>query len=326
MLSIHIVGAGSLGLLFAGRLAYAGARVTLWCRTREQKEVIQHSGIVIRNLEGQVAIQAADQERLTVSSIDEYHGRGGPQDADFTLLTVKQGAVKETAEQLFVPYQGHRLVCLQNGTGHVQRLNKLLPAWQVYTAVTTEGASRAGLAEVVHAGSGETHLGLMKALHPQEPALQGAPGNHSGNGELELKNLMHQAGFKTFLSNSLDKFMYRKLLINAVINPLTALWRVTNGELLASDERIAFMRLLYEEGTAVYRACGISYDEDLWERILGVCRATSGNTSSMLRDVEEGKETEIAAINGSIVHLAEGCGVQAAAHRLIWRLIEGLHH
>ena len=64
----------------------------------------------------------------------------------------------------------------------------------------------------------------------------------------------------------MDEMIYRKLLINAVINPLTALWRILM-ELLTSPERVRLMKQLYNEGIAVYEAAGISYGSGLWEWI-----------------------------------------------------------
>ncbi|MNC52863.1 2-dehydropantoate 2-reductase [compost metagenome] len=119
--------------------------------------------------------------------------------------------------------------------------------------------------------------------------------------------------------------IYRKLLFNAVINPLTAIWRIQNGELTASGERIQLMKELYREAVNVYDACGIAYDVDAWEDILEVCRATSGNTSSMLADVLASRATEIRWINGSIVEMADRAGIAVPLHRWICRLVEGMN-
>jgi 2-dehydropantoate 2-reductase len=121
-----------------------------------------------------------------------------------------------------------------------------------------------------------------------------------------------------------DTIIYRKLLINAVINPLTAIWRIPNGGLLASGERMKLMRELYDEAVAVYDACGIVHENGTWDSIIGVCRATSGNTSSMLADVLAARATEIRWINGSIVEMAERSGLAVPLHRWMCRMVEGM--
>ncbi|NMO94795.1 ketopantoate reductase family protein [Paenibacillus lemnae] len=323
-MNIHIIGAGSLGLLYAGRLAEAGARVTLWCRGTDQVECIRHKGIMIYNASG-ILETVIPPEVFEVYPISDYHDLSGPQGSDYTFLMVKQGKVAEAAEELFMPYQGtgHRLVCFQNGTGHMEELQKLLTHWHLYAAVTTEGAARGSYYDVVHAGSGDTHLGRFSS-----PGISSLSDETDQEQSLDhdLIKLLERAGFRSFLSKTLEHLIYRKLLINAVINPLTALWRIRNGELLESGPRLQLMKQLYNEGTAVYEACAIPFERDLWKQILDVCRATSANTSSMLKDVLNGSATEISSINGSIVRMGERAGVQTPSHYLIWKLVEGIQH
>lgn len=320
-MNIHIIGAGSLGLLFGGRLAASGAKVTFWCHSRKQAELLGAEGIVIERPEGSLEVLPSDFE---AKSVEEWFGESGPAEEDAIFLMVKQGAVAEVAEEMLVPYrqQSRRLLCFQNGTGHMELLKELLPEWTLYAAVTTEGAKRTGAGKVTHAGSGTTWIGQAEeGTRRTKPSDYGAENTAFA---CEVTGLLERAGFQAFLSKELNILIYRKLLINAVINPLTALWRIPNGELLEGERRISLMKELYEEGTAVYDACGIAREEDLWEQILKVCRATSANTSSMLKDVLEGRPTEIASINGSIVRLGEQTGVDTPLHRTVWKLVEGI--
>ncbi|MNI68951.1 2-dehydropantoate 2-reductase [compost metagenome] len=84
------------------------------------------------------------------------------------------------------------------------------------------------------------------------------------------------------------------------------------------------MRELYDEAAAVCDAAGIYREDSLWDEILNVCRATSGNRSSMLADVLASRETEIRWINGALAELARRTGVDVPLHRGIIRIIEGM--
>ncbi|MNW61855.1 2-dehydropantoate 2-reductase [compost metagenome] len=139
-----------------------------------------------------------------------------------------------------------------------------------------------------------------------------------------LSRLLEQAGFDCTVSNEIDKLIYRKLLINAVINPLTALWRIPNGELITKEERKRLMRQLYEEVLLVYSERGICLDQDMWDHLILVCRSTATNTSSMLADVLAGRGTEVGSINGHIVRMAQKSGLTAPTHELLLHLIEGM--
>ncbi|WP_231587001.1 ketopantoate reductase C-terminal domain-containing protein [Paenibacillus sp. E194] len=116
--------------------------------------------------------------------------------------------------------------------------------------------------------------------------------------------------------------VYQKLLANVIINPLTAVLRIKNGQLLLQEDRLSLMKELFGEAAAVYRAAHISIDEEKdWERVVQVCRMTSSNSSSMLQDVEAGRRTEIEAITGALIRMADRYEVAVPLHRMMYRLI-----
>jgi 2-dehydropantoate 2-reductase len=215
-----------------------------------------------------------------------------------------------------------RIACFQNGYGHLERLQELLPEASLWAAVTTEAAKRKSLTEVIHAGKGEICLG--KGSHHPISNNEVNPQDSNTTAAISFVQALAAAGFTASLSKEVDTIIYRKLLINAVINPLTAIWRVPNGELLASPERVQIMKELYTEAVQVYDACGITYELQTWEAILEVCRATSGNISSMLADVLASRETEIRWINGSIVNMGLQRGMEVPLHRWICGLVDGM--
>ncbi|MOA32778.1 putative 2-dehydropantoate 2-reductase [compost metagenome] len=118
--------------------------------------------------------------------------------------------------------------------------------------------------------------------------------------------------------------IYHKLLINAVLNPLTALFDVKNGELPAHPTRMALMRALYEETALILKGAGMQLESDGWAQIIEVCERTSGNVSSMLSDVRAGRKTEIGAINGAVVRLAEQQQLKAPCNRAVMELVDAL--
>lgn len=315
---IDIIGGGSLGLLYGGKLAAAGSRVRIWCRSREQAEQLRANGI--RITEAGNPEMPGDSVHLQVDTIDQFASVWKQEPGEWAFLMTKQRDVEAVCSASIVKIVKDKpgvipgLVCFQNGYGHLELLHQLLPEWNIYAAVTTEGAKRTSYHEVFHAGHGMTWIGDSE----QDDHFS------AGSRPLNLMGELQKAGFSTELSNDIDSRIFRKLLVNAVINPLTALWRIRNGDLLSSVRRVNLMKDLFTEGTAVYDACGISWEADLWDQILAVCRSTSGNTSSMLKDVMEGSPTEIMWINGSIVSMAKKAGIQAPVHELVTNLIEGL--
>ncbi|MBE0337452.1 2-dehydropantoate 2-reductase [Paenibacillus sp. 23TSA30-6] len=313
---IDIIGAGSLGLLFAGRLAASGTKVRLWTRTLEQARIIACEGITVLEKEGQVAVHVIG-DTLKVAPLADWQRLNSQVSPRWILIMTKQGAIEEVLEQIKPADNIENdigIICLQNGIGHIERIRQACPEATVYPAVTTEGAKRMGVASVVHAGMGATEIGCPDELEEVQ----------AGSFKQCVLNRLLAAGFDVCLSKEIENGIYRKLLINAVINPLTAIWRIPNGELLSDPGRIQMMRKLYEEGIQVYEANGIRWDSVWWAQIMKVCRATAENQSSMLTDVLAHSMTEVASINGQLVQMAERAGVTAPTHAVLWKLIEGM--
>jgi len=127
------------------------------------------------------------------------------------------------------------------------------------------------------------------------------------------------------VGQDIEARLWGKAVANAAINPLTALWRVTNGELLQTEDRRWLLTRLAEEAANVARTKGIVLPfEDPVGFVESVCRTTAANRSSMLQDVERGRQTEIDSINGIIVAGGRGLGVPVDINEVVWRLVRAL--
>ncbi|WP_340398925.1 2-dehydropantoate 2-reductase [Paenibacillus sp. FSL H8-0079] len=311
---IDIVGAGSLGLLYGGKLLAAGNEVRFWTRTSAQADLLSRDGVTIVEQDGKIHIQP---DQIQAKPINELSDTWERTPGEWLLLMVKQTSIDEFIHEVG-PLKDHviNIACFQNGMGHLEKLQAALPHSLICSAITTEGAKRAQY-QVTRAGAGETRLGRRNI--PIE-----APTSIEEERTFTLSRLLQQAGFDCTVSNEIDKLIYRKLLINAVINPLTALWRISNGELIIKEDRKKLMRQLYDETLVIYSASGIRLDQDMWEQLIGVCHSTATNTSSMLADVLQGRGTEVGSINGHIVRMAQKSGLAAPTHEILLHLIEGM--
>jgi len=114
----------------------------------------------------------------------------------------------------------------------------------------------------------------------------------------------------------IDAALWMKLAVNSVINPLTALHRCRNGELVTRADLAARVAPLCEEVARICAAGGFAgVAAALPETVAAVIAGTSGNRSSMLQDVEAGRPTEIDYINGYLLQVAEGHGIEAPCNR-----------
>jgi 2-dehydropantoate 2-reductase len=309
---VTIVGAGAMGLLLSAKLIAAGQSVELLVRRNEHARLLHGSGItlagqgsyhpVVRTLEEASAVAASCETR---QDLEGEH---------FVVLAVKQTAVDDQLASQLKSLMGPRswLVCYQNGLGHERVLARQIDEARIWLTVTTEGALKLTDTEVRHTGKGQTWVGSL-----------GAGQETAGLVQKKWTEMLKLAGFGAFVSNDISNRVWQKLLINSVINPLTALLRVRNGELPGLPEGKLLMRSLYEEALQLANRLGIQLDlSSGWDQLLDVCERTKDNRSSMLQDMLSGRQTEIDAITGALLIMAEEQGMQLPTHLTVYRLIK----
>lgn len=184
--------------------------------------------------------------------------------------------------------RGVPVVMMQNGMGNTETAAMILPENPVFPGVITAGAYRKGdLA--VYAGGGCVR-------YDRPPIL----------GDLSTPDL------PWIRDPDLPRAMLLKLAANAVINPMTAVHNVRNGELL---ERADLQDQVKEITGEIYNICHAEDPSlkpgELEDYVTGVISATAGNISSMLADVRSGRRTEIRSIAGHLLARAREHGMDA---------------
>jgi 2-dehydropantoate 2-reductase len=301
MTRITIVGPGAMGCLFAGLLAEAGHEVWLLDKDPERASRLSRDGIRVEGIGGSRTIPA----RATADPRDI----GSP---DLVFVWVKAYDTREAiraAGSLLGPPA--RVLSLQNGWGNLEALSGAVDPSRLVGGVTSMGATRLGPGSVRHAGTGDTVIGRLDGT--QDSELR------------SLSELLSGAGIPTRISPSVERAIWSKLIVNAAINPLTALTRLKNGELLEREETRALLDAVTAESTEIVLAGGISpLYPDMKARVREVCEATAANVSSMLQDVLHGGRTEVDAINGALVEKARALGMPAPVNEMLTGLVRAL--
>lgn len=295
---VVVLGAGALGSFFGGVLARKHD-VTLVGRDPH--------------------MAAVDGEGLRVTGMTDLHVRpdavtdaaaaGVP---DVLLVTTK---AYDTATALddAAPLLGEATVVasLQNGLGNLEALADRVPADRVVGGVTTHGVTHEGPGVVRHAGQGDVVLGTL-----------GGDGEGAAD---RVADALRSAGLDAEVTDRIRGEVWAKVVVNAGINPLTAVTGLRNGALVEEEPLEELMAAACREAVAVARAEGVDLpDVDLVERTRQVAGATAGNKSSMLQDVERGRRTEIDAINGEVARRGRELGVETPVNRTLWALVRGI--
>jgi len=144
---------------------------------------------------------------------------------------------------------------------------------------------------------------------------------HTKTGE-KIKALLKESGMKAKVTQNMESEEWNKLVVNCVINPLTAVLRVRNNEIGAASLR-EVRHGLVEECTLVAKAEGMRFRPGLKTEIDHKITSYT-NYSSMCQDIINGKKTEISFLNGKIVELGKEHGIPTPINATMVNLIRFL--
>ncbi len=298
---IAIVGAGAIGCLFGLRLKSSGQSVLLIHHDERTVATISRRGVTVQSPSG---------EKLT-ERIEIKPGLSKGEELDLVLLTVKAYDTRSTGQQLARSLKGNvPVVSLQNGLGNIEALWQYLPKRAILAATTTEAALRVRRGEIIHTGKGLTWIG----------ELDGTLSRRVHN----IATIFGRAGFNTLATRNVQGVIWSKAIVNSAINPITALTGVTNNKVgTVSPLRESALRLI-SEGIHVANAAGVSPIPSPRTLLSRVLASSRNNRSSMLRDLETGKKTEIRNLNGEIARLGKRLRVETPYNSLLAELILGV--
>ena len=288
--SVVIVGPGAMGLFHAARLTESGLPVTLLHHDTRRARLLDSSGITVERAEGTISVPVpclADPQKLDVP--------------DLIIIFVKAYHTLAAAQSAALVPGEAPVLTLQNGLGNWEALAEHLPLARILAGTTSSGATLLAEGHIREAGVGVIRLGAPNAaLAVAERAAA----------------ILGSGGLAVEIAADIEPVLWHKAMINAAVNPLTALAGLPNGEMWADASLRAQAIALAEEVLMVADECGIALRPLLGGRspadiLADICRLTADNRTSMLQDILFGRPTEIDAINGEIARRARDCGLRA---------------
>ena len=298
-MEIVVFGAGSLGSLIGGLLARV-QDVTLVGRPAHM-EAVEADGLRIGG-----EIETIVEPETTT---DGTGLRG-----DVALVTVTANDTAAAAEALSTG--SFDVVCsLQNGFTEETLAAEL--SMPVLAGTVTYGARLREPGHVDCTGRGTVTLG------PYTEDGKTTEDSEVVRHATAVGEAFRAAGIETEVREEMARQRWEKLAVNAAINPVTALARVENGA-IREEPLWPVARRAARETAAVARAAGVDLsDETAVEAVRAVAEATAANRSSMLQDIDAGRETEIGAITGTVVERAAQYGIEVPTNRLLLALVGG---
>jgi 2-dehydropantoate 2-reductase len=303
-MKIAIIGAGAIGGYLGAKLAMAGEEVTFLVRGANLQAIASH-GVKL------ILADGSEQVARNVRASNDYHAAGVHDVVVLAMKAHQLGAVADSVPLLCGPQTV--IVPMQNGIPYWY-FHKLKGPFEDHTLQSVDPDGRIGraippdnvLGCVVYPASELVAPGVVRHIEGDRFPLGELDGSTSARSQ-RVSDAFVRGGFKAPLLPDIRAEIWLKLWGNLVFNPVSALTRATLEDICRfapTRELAAFMML---EAQQVAAKLGITFRVSIDKRIAGAEKVGAHKTS-MLQDIEAGREPEIEALVGSVVELARLTG------------------
>lgn len=281
-----VVGAGSTGGYFGGRLAAVDRDVTFLVRHR-RAEQLRKTGLQIVSPSGDLTIAP---KLLTSEQIDSSF--------DVVLLTVKSYGLEQALAD-FAPAVGAETMILPvlNGMRHMDVLASRFSPRNLAGCICKIASTLDDQGRIV------------ELAHFHELAYGELDGSASER-MTKLDAFMQNAGFDARISPVIEREMWEKWIFLASLGAINCLMRGSIGEVARAPGGKEFANALLDEVLSVVRTVGVSPSDKFCTTVRAQLTDTNSTlTSSMYRDLQQGYSIESEQIVGNMVERAHGAGV-----------------
>jgi 2-dehydropantoate 2-reductase len=203
------------------------------------------------------------------------------------------------------------ILTLQNGLGNIEALSCVIPTNRILAGITTHGAIYTKPGNIEHTGIGRTIIGPILPL-----SLDIAH---------QLATAFTAAGLPTTISQDIQKEIWKKVVINSAINPLTAIFHCKNGYLLKNPVLNTILDCITTESTTIANTHHYQFSADeMINQTKQVINETAGNYSSMLQSIRLHQHTEIDYINGTLKTVGKNHNIATPLNTIITKMIHTL--
>lgn len=299
---IAVMGSGGVGGYFGGLLARAREDVTIIARGAHL-EAIQKNGLQVKSVAGDFHVHPkATHDPAAVGPVE------------LVLFSVKAYDT-EAAGRLIRPMVGPQttVLCLLNGVDNEEKLEAIL-------------GERHVMAGVVHILSAISAPGIISQTAGPRTIKIGEKSGHITPRVERVLGVLKGAGIQAESSIHIHVDLWEKFLFICAQGGVTALGRLTIGDILACPETAAFYRGVMEEVAAVGRAKGVALPADAVDRALGFAHSLQpGMRSSLAHDLSQGNRLEVETLAGSVVCSGREVGVATPLNGVIYACLKPHH-
>lgn len=289
-MNIIVLGAGAIGSLYGAKLS--SLNDVMLIGRKEHVDAISKNGLKITGIENSTfRVKAA----LKVDEIKEK---------TLVILATKVTDSEEAVKSIKnLVKKDTTILCLQNGLYSENTAKKILGnKCLVLRAVTNFGAAFLNPGKIKYNSRSYTAVEMSRRSN-------------------EIAENLRRCGLNGYVSKDIKYDMWKKLVMNCVLNPITAMLKVRNK--VISDERLnSLKKRIIDECLNVAKKDGVRLDLDVNQ--LNNAFKNSLNISSMQQDLLKGKKTEIDYLNGAVVELGKQYGMKCPVNEALAAIIKGM--
>ncbi|WP_391120792.1 2-dehydropantoate 2-reductase [Psychrobacillus sp. L3] len=265
-MKIGIIGAGAIGMLFGAYLAEEKQDILFYVRGNKK----------IANLYIEKIPNAPDL--ISCKQVTEIKALYS---MDLIIIAVKYHHLEQLKKDLDLLPKHIPLLFVQNGLLHLSFIDQLKQS-TIAIASVLHGATKVNDHTVRHLGIGITSVGILRGVWDKTDAFLQCSSNK----------------FPIKFTTNIEETLFKKALLNCLINPLTTILQVENGMLIKNESYKMILKNIYEELMEAFE----EWREKLpWNEVVTLCKNTEYNRSSMLTDYENGRLMEINTIVGAVI-------------------------
>ncbi len=306
-----IIGAGGIGCYYGALLQRAGHQVTLIARG-EHLKAMQQNGLRI------VHPDFSFDSPVNARSIEDMMQQINIDDIDLILLTIKgtqtESLLNQIEHWLNSGTRNTPLLSLQNGIENEALIEKVL------------GKQRTLGGLAVRIGGHVISPGIIEATGPAQVVMGLWPNkqvNSASAAPVELfAQHFEEAGIPTTVTENIELELWKKLLINNGVNPLSALTELDTRALTAHPVYGDIVYKLMQETADVAEATGVTIAQQDIDAMYQLISNFDAIQTSMLVDKLKGRPLEIDAICGAILRRAKQHQVETPFTAFINALVE----
>lgn len=293
---IAVLGAGAVGSFYGAMLARDGFNVTLIARG-EHLKAIQSKGIAIDSFKyGDFNLEIKAEDTLN----ETY---------DVIIVSTKSEDTAKACENIadYLDKEGF-VVSFQNGVDNVKTIARFLPSAKIIPSRIYVGLSIASPGVVRHSAEGIVGFGATKETDISYVKT--------------FEEILSKTEIEYKVEDDILQAQWKKFLWNLAFNPLSALLESTCGKLSHDDDINNLMHRIVDEGVRAARFRGIELPEDYVSNVPYRVKGLENFKTSMLQDIQKGKNPEIEGIILPVISTLEEHGEKAPYCETIYKALK----